>query len=125
MKKISVLIIILSIVCAVLLSGCAEETQNGQTGYIDVTAAEAKELIDNNPELIIIDVSPSYDNGHLPGAVNYYLGNRSLEEKLKKFNFFTIEKDDTNILIYSPDLTLKSYLLDKQNWHFFTGDTDS
>jgi Raf kinase inhibitor-like YbhB/YbcL family protein len=55
------------------------EEEEMAAGYMDVTAAEAKELIDNNPDLIIIDVSPKYDEGHLPGAVNYYLGDGSLD----------------------------------------------
>jgi len=50
-----------------------------QTTYTDISPTEAKELIDNNPDLIIIDVSPNYDNGHLPGAVNYYVGDGSLD----------------------------------------------
>ena len=61
-----------------LIAGCNEQ-QNGQKGYTDVTAAEAKELIDTNPDLIIIDVSPHYADGHLPGAINYYLGDGSLD----------------------------------------------
>jgi Raf kinase inhibitor-like YbhB/YbcL family protein len=56
-----------------------EEEEEMAAGYVDITAAEAKELIDNNPDLIIIDVSPKYDEGHLPGAVNYYLGDGSLD----------------------------------------------
>jgi len=48
-------------------------------GYMDVTPEEAKMLIGENPDLIIIDVSPDYDKGHLPGAVNYYVGDGSLD----------------------------------------------
>ena len=55
------------------------EEEEMAAGYMDITAAEAKKLIDNNPDLIIIDVSPKYDEGHLPGAVNYYLGDGSLD----------------------------------------------
>lgn len=62
-----------------IISGCTEEEPDEQRGYTDLTAAEAKELIDTNPELIIIDVSPNYDAGHLPGAINYYIGNGSLD----------------------------------------------
>lgn len=50
--------------------------------YVDVNAAEAKELIDENDNLIVIDVSPHYDEGHLPGAVHYYLGDGSLERAI-------------------------------------------
>ncbi|OPY39305.1 MAG: molybdopterin biosynthesis protein MoeB [Methanoregula sp. PtaU1.Bin051] len=46
---------------------------------MDVTPAEAKSLIDNNPDLIIIDVSPNYAQGHLSRAVSNYLGEGSLD----------------------------------------------
>jgi len=48
-------------------------------GYTGATAEEAKKLIDNDLDLIIIDVSPFYDDGHIPGAVNYPVENGSLE----------------------------------------------
>ena len=47
--------------------------------YTDVSSIQAKDLIDSNPELIVIDVSPFYDDGHIPGAVNYYVGDGSLD----------------------------------------------
>lgn len=52
------------------------------TDYLDVTSETAKMLIDTKPELIVIDVSPHYDEGHLPGAVSYYLGDGSLDEAI-------------------------------------------
>ncbi|KYK30134.1 hypothetical protein AYK20_09310 [Thermoplasmatales archaeon SG8-52-1] len=70
------------LISIVLISGCTDQQQNGEIGYIDVTAQEAKELIDTNPDLIIIDVSPNYDNGHIPGAINYYIGNGSLDDAI-------------------------------------------
>ena len=51
-------------------------------GYMDITPEEAKKLIDENPDLIIIDVSPKYDDGRLPGAVNYYIGDGSLSNAI-------------------------------------------
>ena len=62
----------------------AEEAEEEEeiTGYMDVTPEEAKDLIENNPDLIIIDVSPHYMDGHLPGAVHYYLGDGSLDEAI-------------------------------------------
>jgi rhodanese-related sulfurtransferase len=50
--------------------------------YMDVTPEEAKKLIDETPDLLIIDVSPKYDAGHLPGAVNYYIGDGSLDDAI-------------------------------------------
>jgi rhodanese-related sulfurtransferase len=49
------------------------------TTYQDLTPAGAKALIDNNPDLIVIDVSPAYAEGHLPRAVNYYVGDGTLD----------------------------------------------
>jgi rhodanese-related sulfurtransferase len=67
------------IIGLVLITGCIDEQSEEQTSYIDVSAMEAKELIDTKPDLIIIDVSPNYENGHIPGAVNYYIGDGSLD----------------------------------------------
>lgn len=50
--------------------------------YMDITVAEAKDLIDTTPELVILDVSNSYKNGHIPGAINYYVGDGSLDEAI-------------------------------------------
>lgn len=66
-------------------------TTTQTTSYIDVSPAEAKALIESEMDLVVIDVSPHYDNGHLPGAVHYYLGDGSLEaaipslDKSKKY----------------------------------------
>jgi rhodanese-related sulfurtransferase len=77
MKK-AIVVCSLFVIGILFIAGCNEQ-QGGQKGYTDVTAAEAKELIDTNPDLIVIDVSPHYDDGHLPGAINYYLGDGSLD----------------------------------------------
>ena len=57
MKKvydyIILIVIIIIVIAAVLFSGYFD--QKGE--YIDVTAMEAKELIDTKPELVIIDVA--------------------------------------------------------------------
>lgn len=49
---------------------------------LGVTLDQAAQLIAGNPDLIIIDVSPHYADGHLPGAVNCYLGNGSLQRAI-------------------------------------------
>ena len=50
--------------------------------FVDVTAAEAKALIDATPGLVIIDVSPVYALGHLPKALNYPVNSGSLSAVL-------------------------------------------
>jgi rhodanese-related sulfurtransferase/predicted small secreted protein len=47
--------------------------------YTDLTPEQAKQLIDTTPDLVILDVSPKYAEGHLPGAINHYIGDGSLE----------------------------------------------
>jgi len=58
------------------------ESETDEASYMDVSAQEAKNLIDTNLDLIIIDVSPHYDKGHLPGAIHYYLGDGSLDKAI-------------------------------------------
>ena len=60
----------------------AQSTNNSTNGYKDVTAAQAKEMIDTKPDLVVIDVSSEYENGHIPGAINYPLGNGSLDKAI-------------------------------------------
>jgi len=62
----------------------------GESGYADVTAPQAKDLVDNNTNIVVIDVSPFYDEGHIPGAVNYYIGDGSLDDAIPTLD---IEKD--------------------------------
>jgi len=54
--------------------------------YTDLTPEEAKEMIDENDDLVVIDVSPHYDEGHLPGAVSYYPGDGSLDAAIPELD---------------------------------------
>lgn len=67
-------------------------------GYIDVTPAEAKALIEKTPDIVIIDVSPAYARGHLPKAVNYYLGDGSLDRAIP-----TLDKNRTYLVYCHVD----------------------
>ena len=51
-------------------------------GYMDVTPENARLLIATTDNLVIIDVSPKYDEGHLPGALHYYVGDGTLDEAI-------------------------------------------
>lgn len=76
------LILLSAVMLLLIVMGCAKSAPEAAGNYIDVTPAEAKDLIDTTPGLVIIDVSPNYDQGHLPGAVNYYLGDGSLDDAI-------------------------------------------
>ncbi|MCK5768626.1 MAG: rhodanese-like domain-containing protein [Candidatus Atribacteria bacterium] len=55
---------------------------SAQTSYMDVTPQEALKLMLGTPDLVTIDVSPAYKAGHLPTAVNYPVGNGSLDKAI-------------------------------------------
>lgn len=66
------------VLVTLVLSGCSSSTPE----YMDISVKDAKVLIDDNPDIVIIDVSPKYDEGHIPGAINYYVGDGSLDEAI-------------------------------------------
>jgi rhodanese-related sulfurtransferase len=54
----------------------------GSASYMDITAMELNQMMTDDPELIVIDVSPIFDQGHIPGSVNYPVGNGALDNAL-------------------------------------------
>jgi rhodanese-related sulfurtransferase len=52
--------------------------------YKEITVQEAKTMYDNDPSLMILDVSPAWKKGHLPGAVNVEYND--VASNLNKFN---------------------------------------
>jgi rhodanese-related sulfurtransferase len=66
--------VILVLVIAVICAGCMQPAQSGSktpAGYSDVTAQEARSLKHaSEGKLIIIDLSSTYNDGHLPMAVS-------------------------------------------------------
>lgn len=57
----------------------SEESTKGYD-YKDIGSADAYKLMQENPDLVIVDVSPRFDKGHIPGAVNYYIGDGTLDK---------------------------------------------
>lgn len=67
MKKIWILLLL-----ALLLAGCAQDKNIEQEEvYVNITAEEAKKLMDTQEGYIILDVrtQEEFDTGHIPGAV--------------------------------------------------------
>ena len=75
--KIQWIGVLMSLILMFGVTGYAMD--NSAQGYADLSAEEAKALIDSTPDLVILDVSPMYSKGHIPGAVNYYVGDGSLD----------------------------------------------
>lgn len=67
------------VVVALVCSGCLQQESETEIEYTDVTPEEATLLIRDSPGLIIVDVSLFYEQGHLPGAVNYPMGDGTLD----------------------------------------------
>ena len=77
---------VIAVACAVCAAGCtdyegAEEISGEDTlpGYTDITAEEASSLAVKSSTLVV-DVSPIWADGHIPGAVSMPLA--TLEEEL-------------------------------------------
>ena len=64
--------LILFLLTAMLLVGCGQANQNNQeVVYMNITAEEAKKIMDSEEGYIILDTrtQEEYDEGHIPGAI--------------------------------------------------------
>lgn len=67
MKKLMILLL-----AVLLLTACGQEKENDQGAvYVNITAEEAKQIMDSEEGYIILDVrtQEEYDQGHIPGAI--------------------------------------------------------
>ena len=64
--------LILLLLAAMLLVGCGQANQNNREAvYMNITAQEAKQIMDSEEGCIILDTrtQEEYDEGHIPGAI--------------------------------------------------------
>lgn len=66
------------------------------SGYTDLTPVQAKDLIASEKDLVIVDVSPYYANGHLPNAISIPL--ETLDGKIP-----TLDKTKTYLVYCHGD----------------------
>jgi rhodanese-related sulfurtransferase len=67
MKKLVCIVLAL-----LLLTACGQEKENEQEAtYMNITAKQAKEIMDNRQDYIILDTrtQEEYEQGHIPGAI--------------------------------------------------------
>ena len=67
MKKLVFLLL-----AVMMLTACGQNKENGQGAvYVNITAEEAKQIMDTEEGYIILDVrtQEEYDQGHIPGAI--------------------------------------------------------
>ena len=80
-----------------MLTACGQHTENDQGAvYVNITAEEAKQIMDSEEGYIILDVrtQEEYDEGHIPGAIMI-----SHEEIAEKAEDVLTDKDRL-ILVY-------------------------
>lgn len=68
MKRTAIWILLILI----LLTACGQNEKNDQEAeYVNITAEEAKQIMDDTEGYLILDVrtQEEYDEGHIPGAV--------------------------------------------------------
>ena len=65
-------LMILLLLAVMLLTACGQDKENDQGAvYVNITAEEAKQIMDSQEGYIILDVrtQEEYDQGHIPGAI--------------------------------------------------------
>ena len=92
MKKL-----ILILLAVLLLTACGQDKENKQeAAYVNITAAEAKEIMDSQEGYIILDTrtQEEFDERHIPGAILI-----PYDEILEKAEGILTDKDQL-ILVY-------------------------
>ena len=92
MKKLVFLLL-----AVMMLTACGQDKENDQGAvYVNITAEEAKQIMDSEEDYIILDVRTreEYDEGHIPGATQI-----SHEEIAEKAEDVLTDKDQM-ILVY-------------------------
>ena len=92
MKKLVFLLL-----AVMMLTACGQDIENDQGAvYVNITAEEAKEIMDSEEGYIILDVrtQEEYDQGHIPGAI--VISHEEIEEKAEE----VLTDKDQLILVY-------------------------
>ena len=92
MKKLVFLLL-----AVMILTACGQNKENGQGAvYVNITAEEAKQIMDSEEGYIILDVrtQEEYDQGHIPGAIQ--ITHEEIEDKAEK----VLEDKGQLILVY-------------------------
>ena len=92
MKKLVFLLL-----AVMMLTACGQGKENDQGAvYVNITAEEAKQIMDSEEGYIILDVrtQEEYDQGHIPGAI--VIPHEEIAEKAEE----VLTNKDQLILVY-------------------------
>ena len=83
------------VLAALMLTGCGQEKID--TAYQQINAETAKTMMENHPEIVVLDVreEDEFENSHIPGAVLLPLGSIAKDSAAH-----VIPAADTTVLIY-------------------------
>ena len=93
MKKVWIFVIL----AVLLLTACGQAKENDREAvYVNITAKEAKEIMDTEAGYIILDVrtQEEYDGGHIPGAIQ--ISHEEIEARAEE----VLTDKDQVILVY-------------------------
>ena len=87
---------LLFLVCAMLfLTACGQNKDNNREAiYMNITAQEAKKIMDTEQDYIILDTrtQEEYDEGHIPGAI--VISHEEIKEKAE-----SVLKDKNQLIL--------------------------
>ena len=92
MKKLIFLLL-----AVMMLTACGQDKENDQGAvYMNITAEEAKQIMDSEEGYIILDVRTreEYDQGHIPGAI--VISHEEIEARAEE----VLTDEDQLILVY-------------------------
>ena len=96
-KKFAAWILLLFLIVSLAGCGSREEDTKNTVSYQQITAEEAKSMMEEQPDAVILDVreQDEYDAGHIPGAVLLTVGTINEETAAS-----VIPEKDTVVLVY-------------------------
>ena len=96
-KKFAAWILLLFLIVSLAGCGSREEDAENTASYQQITAEEAKSMMEEQPDAVILDVreQDEYDAGHIPGAVLLSVGTINEETAAS-----AIPEKDTVVLVY-------------------------
>ena len=92
MKKLAFLLL-----AVMMLTACGQDIENDREAvYVNITAAEAKKIMDTEEGYIILDArtQEEYDQGHIPGAI--VISHEEIEAKAES----VLQDKNQLILVY-------------------------
>lgn len=100
MKLIKLIFVLIAVAAVVYL--VANDQNSSQNSYKDIDAYQARKMIDRYQNLVVVDISGTYEMGHIPGSVNYFIGDGSLETALEE-----LDKNKRYLVYYHNNKTSK------------------